>query len=106
MEAAMNPHKERLTGIGEAALLAPYDAVQEQLLQARTRILTEIQHYPTPIPHCDQHFNWLLEQRDTVSAELQALEDLKERAAAALTTFVQASQFLDADVFGADPLPC
>jgi hypothetical protein len=78
-----------------ASLAAPYDAMHARLQQTKLKILTEIQHYPTPIPHCDQHFNWLLEQRDSVSAELHALEALREHAESALTSFVQSSQFIN-----------
>ena len=96
-----NRNLAHLAASAEIGLLAPYDAVRERLQQARLKILTEIQHYPTPIPHCDQQFNWLLEQRDNVSAELQALDELRERAAAALRDFVSASRFIEDDA-----LPC
>ena len=102
----MHRQKVHFAGIGEIKLPAPYDAVRERLQQIRLDILTEIQHYPTPIPHCDQQFNWLLEQRDRVSAELQALEELRERAAAALQDFVRTSQFLEGDASLRDTLPC
>jgi len=74
-----------------------WDALQDQLQRVKLKILTEIQHYPTPIPHCDQQFNWLLDQRNEVSEELQRLEDLRERERAALAAFVQGSRFLGSD---------
>ena len=72
----------------------PYHCVQQGIEAARSRILAEIQHYPTPIAHCDQQFNWLLEQRDRVSAELNELDALRERAQAALAAFLDGSQFV------------
>ena len=81
-------------GAAAADIAVNFDAVQEHLQLTRLKILTEIQHYPTPIPHCDQQFNWLLEQRDSVSEELHTLEELRERAEAALAEFVQTSRFI------------
>lgn len=94
----MDRQNARRADIREVEPPAPYDAVRERLQQVRLDILTEIEHYPTPIPHCDQQFNWLLEQRDGVSAELQALDELRERAAAALDEFVRNSRFLAGEV--------
>jgi hypothetical protein len=101
----MDPQKARLPGSGEIGPFFPYDGVRERLQQVRLNLLTEIQHYPTPIAHCDQQFNWLLEQRDRVTAELQALDELQERAAAALNDFVRSSRFLEGDASLGDSSP-
>ncbi|MFI5400648.1 MAG: hypothetical protein ACHQZQ_06325 [SAR324 cluster bacterium] len=102
----MDMQNAQIGGIGVVGPLAPYDVVRERLQQVRLNILTEIQHYPTPIPHCDQQFNWLLEQRDRVSAELQTLDELRERAAAELQEFVRKSPFLAGDAGLRDTLSC
>jgi len=41
--------------------------VNAQLEAEKRRINDEINHYPPPIPACDAHFNYLLEQRAAVA---------------------------------------
>lgn len=37
----------------------------------RMRIHDEIMRYPSPIPACDEHFNFLLEERTRIGRELR-----------------------------------
>lgn len=48
-------------------------AAKTQLKLARTRLIAEITHYPTPIAGCDAQFNHLLAERTRVNAALAAL---------------------------------
>ena len=42
----------------------------------RIRINKEIGNYPAPIPACDAQFNYLLDERSRVSAELKRIDTL------------------------------
>jgi hypothetical protein len=91
------------TPSGEAAAsdqgAAAFDAVVQALIAKRDAVLAEICAYPTPIPACDAHFNWLLEVRTTVFAEMRELFALQagEPAAGALARFVRNAISLDSD---------
>lgn len=69
------------------------DAVAAALSERRDELVAEICAYPTPIPACDAHFNWLLEMRSAVFAELRELFALRAGrcSADALAHFVEAS---------------
>ena len=60
-----------------------WEAIRAQLEQKRRSILDAIAQYPHPIPACDQHFNYLLEERLRLSLELRRLNGA---AAASLTS--------------------
>lgn len=49
---------------------------------ARKLTSAEIHAYPSPIAGCDQQFNYLLEQRTAIAAELERLAKLDEGRAA------------------------
>lgn len=44
-----------------------------KLKLARTRLISEITNYPTPIAGCDAQFNHLLAERTRVNSALEAL---------------------------------
>ncbi len=69
------------------------DAVAAALSERRDELVAEICAYPTPIPACDAHFNWLLEMRSAVFAELRELFALRAGrcSADALANFVETS---------------
>lgn len=48
---------------------------KEQMQQRLTELNAEIGAYPGPITGCDAQFNYLLEERARLSAELKQLED-------------------------------
>jgi predicted component of type VI protein secretion system len=59
-------------------------------LQGRVaRLNDEISHYPTPIARCDQHLAALLEQRSTLFARQQQMDELAA-AIRAIETFLAA----------------
>lgn len=78
---------------------AAFDAAMQALIARRDAVIAEICAYPTPIPACDAHFNWLLEVRATVFAEMRELFALQagEPTAGALARFVRNSISLDSD---------
>jgi hypothetical protein len=50
------------------------EASKARLNEEKRRIYEEIRNYPRPVPVCDQHFNYLLEERDRICRELNRLE--------------------------------
>jgi hypothetical protein len=67
-----------------------------QLQAQRQAIIEQIRAYPPPIPACDAQFNYLLEQRDLLSAERNRLLALGESASLeALRDFVRTSAVVD-----------
>lgn len=77
-----------------------FGAVAASLAQRRDEIIAEICAYPPPIPACDAHFNWLLEMRSAVFAEMRELFALQVARAseAALSEFIRASRSLPPEV--------
>ncbi len=50
---------------------AELNRVTAHLESERVRIHDEIMRYPSPIPACDEHFNFLLEERTRIGRELR-----------------------------------
>lgn len=77
-----------------------WDQVRDRLEARRRPIQDEIRRYPPPIPACDAHFNYLLDQRSLLSRELVRLEAARAAAResgadnSALETFVRTSPCL------------
>ena len=82
-------------------LAAAVQRVEAALRNEKDRIRAEIHAYPPPIPACDAQFNYLLEKRDRVSAELARLHAISvgsqstTEQADTLSEFVATSQCLD-----------
>lgn len=57
-----------------------WKVVREYLENKKDQIYEEMVHYPSPIHACDQHFNYLLEERTGVSQELRRLNAFSERS--------------------------
>lgn len=55
--------------------------VRAHLEQRRLALADEMRNYPSPIPGCDQQFNWLLDQHHRVRRQLQELDALCSSAA-------------------------
>lgn len=73
-------------------------ALARALEAKRDELIAEICAYPTPIPACDAHFNWLLEMRAAVFEDLDKLARLRAQGTApgALDALVRESRCLDA----------
>jgi hypothetical protein len=54
----------------------PWTIIRQHLDQALSRVCEEIRSYPAPIPACDAQFNYLLDERATLSSELARVRKL------------------------------
>ena len=50
---------------------------------------------PTPIPRCDQQFNYLLERRERLFQELARLDDAERSSAVAKDVAARIEEFID-----------
>ena len=88
----------------EAKSLEPILHEIKALLETkRFGISEEIRKYPAPIPGCDQHFNYMLEERARISDELNRVVKLFTSQPAcqdrieSIAEFVSSSPDLDDD---------
>ena len=78
---------------------AVYEALRDELMAARDRVLAEIAGYPTPIPRCDAQFNYLIEKRNEIQEELERLEALKDTGSfEEIEAFLRSSSSIGEDV--------
>ena len=74
--------------------------IEIELAGARNRIYQQIRGYPPPITTCDEQFDYLLEQRQEISRELERMHEasaasLADREAAArIDQFIRSSSFI------------
>jgi len=77
--------------------------ISTHLETARHRLYEEIRNYPRPIPACDQHFNYLLEERARITRELDRMhEAVRESLSRSdpvgpIEEFINSSSYLDDD---------
>src|SRR5438067_148059 len=85
----------------EDEVAALWSRIRDHLEYERRRIAQEIRAYPTPIAACDAQFNHLLEERATISQELQRAREAIERGRGGATSLellaelARASRHLD-----------
>jgi hypothetical protein len=76
-----------------------WNRIREYLETKRNQILEDIVNYPPPIPACDQHYNYLLEQRVTISQELRRLNTLFQDRSAGQDEIKLIDEFLTASAY-------
>lgn len=76
-----------------------WQVIREQLEATRHRIHDEILNYPPPIPACDQHFNYLLEQRTEIAQELRRQKALAEESLTSRSPVALISEFVASSVY-------
>ena len=59
------------------SISSAWSVICRHLESERSRIQEEIRNYPAPIPACDTQFNFLLEERENLSAEVARVLDLR-----------------------------
>ena len=63
------------TSAGDDDLVqSAWNQIRAVLEAKRHRNYEEIRNYPRPIPACDQQFNYLLEERAWIAAEIEQME--------------------------------
>jgi hypothetical protein len=78
-----------------------WQGAREHLERLKAHIAGQINAYPPPIPACDAQFNYLLEQRGSITDELNKLEAARNHSLnradgmAALKAFLACSEFVD-----------
>jgi hypothetical protein len=76
-----------------------WSTLQDHLLDLRKAVQDEIRTYPTPIAGCDQQFNYLLEKRERIAAELSGVNQALARGDVALATeIVRSSEHIHQDI--------
>jgi hypothetical protein len=77
------PSADTRTAAPQPATSAPATSLEQtiraHLERRRLALADEIRAYPSPIAGCDQQFNWLLEQRNEIAANLRRLEEVCAR---------------------------
>jgi hypothetical protein len=73
--------------------------IRARLEQKRDEISREIRNYPPPIPACDQHFNYLLEERARVSAELNRVDELSGESPARRNDIELIEEFIGSSTY-------
>ncbi len=74
--------------------------IHQHLDKEMRRVQDEIRSYPAPIPACDAQFNYLLEERESLSSELARVrgfmnEELdSEDARSSIDAFLNVSTYL------------
>jgi hypothetical protein len=80
---------------------AAWDSIRRHLEGEKRRVQEEIKGYPRPIPACDLQFNHLLEERASLSRELDRLDEAAADGlrcpdpVTPLDAFVRSSRHLD-----------
>lgn len=87
--------------MGSSTLPADVDAAWKVItshLELELRdVQGKIKSYPTPISACDEHFNWLLEERAKISKELAKARELSiEERPELIRDFMRSSAHFDA----------
>ena len=78
-----------------AACASPWKRIEHYLGEIRHLVHDEIRSYPRPIPACDVQFNFLLEQRASLDAEIKRLQEAQQNDASAQSI----QQFLDSSPY-------
>ena len=55
-----------------------WSVIWRHLESEKSRVQEEIRNYPAPIPACDAQFNFLLEERENLSAEVATVLALRD----------------------------
>jgi hypothetical protein len=76
-----------------------WNRIRTHLETKRAQILEDIVNYPPPIPACDQHYNYLLEQRVHLAQELRRLHMLLQDRSASQDELKLIDEFLTASPY-------
>ncbi len=75
---------------------ATWKVITSHLEHELNQVQGNIKRYPMPIPACDEHFNWLLEERAQLSKELAKARELSiDESPELIRDFMQSSVHFD-----------
>ncbi len=83
-----------------ASIESAWREIKVELEGAKNRIYEQIRSYPPPITACDEQFEYLLEQRQEISRELERMHEASaagpsdREAAARIDEFIRSSNFI------------
>ena len=80
-------------------LMSVWQTIREQLEAKQNQIYDDIANYPPPIPACDQHFNYLLEQRTGIAQELRRQKALAEESLTSRDPIALIREFVASSVY-------
>lgn len=80
-------------------IISLWQVIREQLEAKQNHIYEEIANYPPPIPACDQHFNYLLEQRTGIAQELRRQKALAEESLTGRDPVALIGEFVESSVY-------
>ena len=76
-----------------------WSRLQDNLQDLGHTVQAEIRSYPTPIAGCDQQFNYLLEKRDRIFADIHRIHQALSNGDIALATKIaQLSEYISPDI--------
>lgn len=80
-------------------LMSVWQTLRDQLEAKQNQIYGDIAHYPPPIPACDQHFNYLLEQRTGIALELRRQKALAEESLTSRDPVALIGEFIESSIY-------
>ncbi len=86
--------------MGMVPVNSVWTMIHQRLEKEMRRVRDEIRNYPAPIPACDAQFNYLLEERETLSSELARAREFmnkdtdSEDARSSIDAFLNSSTYL------------
>lgn len=95
----MVSHTVTRQGMAPELLMSVWQMLREQLEAKQNQIYEDIANYPPPIPACDQHFNYLLEQRTGIAQALRQQKILAKESLKSLDPAASIIAFIDSSVY-------
>jgi hypothetical protein len=80
-----------------------WEAIRTHLENAKNQLYEQIRNYPRPIPACDQHFNYLLQERTRILRELGRMDGAFQESLTRtdslelIDAFIKSSSYLGGD---------
>lgn len=72
-----------------------WTTIANRLKERREEIIREIRSFPSPIPACDVHYNSLLEERRSITDELQRIDELAREGKISAQDYLSRSSLIE-----------
>jgi hypothetical protein len=76
--------------------MSEWQSLRRHLVDLQQSVASQIEVYPQPIPACDEQFNYLLELRSQLPAELARLDDDASDGSGSAEEFIRTSPIKEA----------